>query len=62
MISALLGRLRCRFSRHDWHRTFMHADGAAVSIESCGRCGKVDVDGIQITAFNRRIRRAGLPR
>jgi hypothetical protein len=59
---ALAQRIRCRLGRHDWRRTFVHSAGIAAAIDSCHGCGKVDVDGIQFSAFNRQMRRKLLRR
>jgi Prophage protein (DUF1660) len=53
----MIGRLLCKLGRHRWEERYAPGSGAAVAITGCVRCLKVDVDGIRVEAWNRRIRR-----
>jgi hypothetical protein len=56
-VTGFIARLRCRSGRHDWERKFIGGNGLAVAIDHCTRCGKVDVEAIEFSGFNRAIRR-----
>jgi hypothetical protein len=60
MIRRLVQRWRCRRGRHLLETRYATAAGVAVAVTGCRACPFVDVEGIGVAAFNRRIRRMRL--
>jgi hypothetical protein len=53
----LARRIRCRLRGHLDESRSVSAGGAIVVVPVCTRCGRVDVDAIEISSWNRKQRR-----
>jgi hypothetical protein len=54
---SLLHKLVCALRGHAWKVEMLVANGYLTAIPRCRRCGRVDVDGIRETVWNRTARR-----